>query len=252
MRPFEPDDARVMALYRIPTPPGAGRVLEVSIRPPGVLGRYPWPGGLAVTLTIGSPAAMDRNGSSSGSRHRMAVVGSENLPFLDGSFDMLILHGTLEHLQENWPEGRQGAQISRFLSSATTVLVPGGLVAGCVKNRRSLSYNIRKLGVLLGVKRFRARAASLDRRRFSVPPIRRVLERAGLIDVELFSLFPDDRSPTLLFERDGEGVRPHLIRNLQARRQELSAWSYLAQHVVVRWGPKNLRCESIFFWGRKN
>jgi SAM-dependent methyltransferase len=243
--PFERDDARVMALYRIPTPPGTGRALEVSVRAPSVFGEYPWPGGLAVALTIGSLGA-------SRLRHGMAVLGGESLPFSEGSFDMLILHRTLDDLHESAKGRRLLSHISGFLSRASRVLVSGGLVAGCVKNRYSLAHNFRRFGAALGVRNLRHKTPPATRRRFSMSFIRRVLERAGLKDIELFYLFPDDRSPLFLFEGDRSSARPIWIRDLRARRQELGAFRYLAQRLLLELGPKNLGCESIFFWGRKS
>lgn len=234
-----------MALYRIPTPPGTGRALEVSVRAPRVFGEYPWPGGLAVTLTIGSLGA-------SRLRHGMAVLGRENLPFSEGSFDMLILHRTLEDLHEGAGGRRFASHISGFLSRASSVLVSGGLVAGCVKNRYSFAHNFRRFRAALGVRNNRHGTPPPTRRLFSSSFIRRVLERAGLKDIELFYLFPDEQSPLFLFEGDRSSARPIWIRDLRARRQELGAFRYHAQRVLLELGPQNLGCESIFFWGRKS
>jgi hypothetical protein len=180
----------------------------------------------------------------------MAIVGGENVPFREGSFDILILHRILEELPEMWRGPGLASHVSGFVSRASRVLVSGGLVAGCVTNRFSLAYNLNRLGA--SFRRLRRHAASPARCSFSRSFLKGVLERAGLTDIELFWLFPDDQSPTLLFEDDRSSAKALWLRDLSRRRHKMARWRFLAERLVLELGPLNLRCESIFFWGRKN
>jgi ubiquinone/menaquinone biosynthesis C-methylase UbiE len=81
-------------------------------------------------------AEAERNCSEAGVEVELVAGDARQMPFEDGSFDVVIDFGTLFHIAE--PE--------RGLSEVTRVLVPGGLFAHETRISQALSHPIRSRG----------------------------------------------------------------------------------------------------------
>ncbi len=252
MQPFEQDDARIRALYRIPTAPGRERVLEICVNAPPVLAGHAWPGEIAVTYVLPPFKSQKAMGDQLPTvRGGLVCLGGlqEELPFESGSFDIMILHRTLDFMHAEFSERGQFFDAAAFLTRASMVLVSGGVVAGCIRNRNALVHLRAKLRALFGTPSANSQASP---RAFSMRSCRKALERAGLSRIELFSLFPNEESPSILVNSDPELLRSFYRRQLEARRPDLSLVGYIVRRLAAELALMRFFCETVFFWGRKS
>jgi len=219
-RPYEEDAARVRALYRIRVSAPLDRILEVQAA------------------------------SRAPTRHRQAAVFSGEATVWDayapigalsrpGGYRLLVLHRTLDVLARDAALAGDSFDATEFIRRLSGALAPDGWVSGCVANRYSLA-------TLLG------RDTRHDgRATFSVRTCLRMLEQAGLTDLEIFAVFPDAMAPTALLSLDARAFRDFSRRELDARREWLSRQAYLVRRAFLGTALGRFLSADIFFWGRK-
>ena len=178
MKPYEPDIARVRAMYRLPTAPAPGRVLELYVGTARVLFDGPWAGSTATLAPLTDPFA--------------------ELPFGPDAFDVVVLHRTLEPLLAN-PAVRAPDALAGLFGRIRAVLARNGVVAGCLHTgaRRVGGYRIT----------YRGLAAALARAGFERISTYNVLP-SGDAPTRLI----DTRAPLsrIGFRRELDALRAHL------------------------------------------
>jgi hypothetical protein len=215
---------RVRLLYRLPTAPGPGRTLEVRREGvPPLFGAAVGPSDASWELESAAP-------------------GIPALPFAPRSFDMAVLHRTLEAVAAR---GRRhgNEEITALLRAIADVLVPAGLVVGCVQNPRSLwalSSALRR--------RFGGGAsASGDWESPTVSELGAALAASGYTDARFFSLVPDCDEPMRLIDADPVIARSVVRRELQPMRGHLLL--YLFKRLVAEAGVyPRLLTRGVLFW----
>lgn len=223
---YESPIGRARALYELPTAPQRGRLLE---------------------LCCAREALFDKNwrGEDAQVHHLVPsrCVGSPQiaLPFAPESFDLVVLHKTLDDLAVS--AGKLGSRFepAAFLADVARLLTPGGVIAGCIGNRSSPKLLARRL---------RGTLAEHDSPAFlTVSKCRRLLQSTGWSDVRVFSLLPNWQTPLRLIEADSPVARIAFRRELESRRWQLSAWSYWSRRLIVDLALYPYLEESIFFCG---
>jgi hypothetical protein len=236
MKPYERSLSRVCAMYRIPTPPPRNNVLELCYGGPSIVTEPSWPGTFAV---IGALRGRFPAGVTTWEHeHPLRVIehGTE-LPFADRSFDLVILHGTLDRLMQAEASFRRRGSLIAFLGRVRRVLAAGGIVAGCVANRTALS-------------RWRSNAAECRRGMLSIHSCRKLLARSGFVEIETFNVLPSADSPLRLINTVADLSRQGFRRELEVVHQSLSPFGYLTRRVSVELALNRFFEESILFWGR--
>lgn len=219
-RPYEEDAARIRTLYRLPVAAIPERVLEIQATSLTSTRERPTP------IFAGEATVWDAR----------APVGSLTRP---GGYRLLVLHRTIDVLVRDAAGAGDIFAPSAFVRRLSAALAPDGWVAGCVANRYSLA-------TLLG------RDTSLDSHAtFTAPSCRRMLEEAGLTDVEVFAVFPDAMAPTALLSLDARAFRSFSRRELDARRAWLSRPAYLLRRAFLGTAFGRFMSADIFFCGRK-
>jgi SAM-dependent methyltransferase len=241
MTPYASPVDRAKALYRIPTAPRRNRTLEVCCgRAPFVLAG-PWHGSGHACLTIGALPPTEAVCSEDVERFHQADL-SAPLPWASQSFDLIVLHRTLEDLSA--PSQAASFDVKGFLAQIGKVLAPGGVVAGCLQNRHSLRWIAGRAARRLGASVPHEHAA------YSVRELRNLLETAPLVGSRIFSLLPNCDSPLRLVDTDPK------ISRLMFRHELIAARSrplpYFAKRVAVELGLYGtLVTRAIFFWACK-
>ena len=166
------------------------------------------------------------------------------MPFPQRSFDLVILHCTLDDLAASSLSPNASFDALAFLKKVVAVLVPGGLVAGCVDNRYDSKFFLRGMAQRWCGQDNRHAKAGL-----SLAKLRSLLDAAQLTDIRLFSLLPGCDSPLRLVDSDPGISRLAFRHELEARREYLSTPSYLARRAVIELGLSRHLESAIFFWG---
>ena len=239
MTPYATAAERVRALYRIPTAPLRNRTLEICAGRDPLLANWRWPGEGHVCCVVGASALPDGAGTT-----LIATGLDAPVPFAAQSFDLVILHRTLDDLAA--AAGRNRFDAQSFLTQVAGVLTPGGLVAGCVQNRASLPGIAHWAAQAL-----RMRASGGTSFRFSLQGLRGMLSRASLADIRTFRLLPDGDAPLKLVDVDPTVTRFAFRRELDARRRHLSSMAFSARRLAVEVGLYRYLEPSIFFWAYK-
>jgi hypothetical protein len=212
MNPYEPDISRVRAMYRLPLAAGRRRVLELRFDAAPVLAD-------AVEAQVTDAEAP--------------------LPFDAASFDLVVLHETLDRLAAAGALAHRDAAVA-FVERVGRLIAAGGSVAGCVENRSALARAGRPPHADGG------RGAT-----FSLRRCRAMLVRAGYRDVQLFSVLPHAGSPLRLINADADLSRIGFRRELDAIRASLGALAYAARRLAVELALNRHREQSILFWARR-
>jgi hypothetical protein len=170
----------------------------------------------------------------------------KDLPFAPASFDLVILHQTLDDLiTAQRGQGRTFAVVE-FLLRVNKVLATGGVLAGAVCNRTGIRHNLSLLLRLLTRRLNNAPVAT-----FSLKSSRETLERAGFGSIAVFNLLPNAESPLNLINTDAAISRLTFKKELESNRSVLSIRSYLARRLVAELALNRFLEQSIFFWGYK-
>ena len=211
MKPYEPDIARVRAMYRLPTAPPPNRVLELYVGAPHVLAGGAWPGSTATTARLDDPRAQ--------------------LPFPAESFDVVLLHRTLEAVIERDAGFRDPTVLSGLFRRIGAVLARNGIVAGCLRRR---GLHRRVLGTVVTHR-----------------SLGRALSGAGYESISTYSVLPSGDSPTRLIDTRAWLSRIAFRRELDTVHASLRWPAYLARRAVVELAL-NRRIEPwLAFYGRR-
>ena len=230
---------RARALYRIPTAPNAGKTLELfHASEPLTHGQTLAQGGAAVCQLGIEALPVKRTGNTAA-----YACFDEALPFPDLSFDRVILHRTLDELSCASRQRRVDFDPTGLFRQVARVLVPGGLVAGCIGNRSKLKSAIRWLGQPGNRASAAGPAAQLGVRR-----LRDALSDAGFQNMRLFTVLPDCDAPLKLVDTDRATSRAAFRHELQIARHAWSRSGYLARRVAVELGLYAQLEEAFFFW----
>ena len=238
---------RARFLYRIPTAPNSNRTLELYAAAAPLLGPGDWPGIDRTLCRVGAhkpPYSRDELPSTDGGLTHFDC--RTPLPFTTQSFDMVILHRVLDDLSASPEGGSREFNPALFLKNVATVLVSGGIVAGCVNNRWSLKALAHRLKHLTSPAHDR-----LPTRSFTLRSLNKALTSAGFSDVRLFTLLPNCSDPSKLIDTDPVVSRIAFRNELKTTHQASFSPGYLARRAVVELGMNRLLEDSIFFWASK-
>ena len=246
---YETATCRARALYRIPTAPNSNRTLELHHARASLLSDFAWPGThTSCLLDIGNslqPGATPVPPATPGG-NRCHANYRDPLPFANSSFDLVVLHRTLDDLANASRQIGQVFDSAAFLERVAQVLVPSGLVAGCVDNLAGLKSLVRRAKQL--TRRSKAIPAALH---FTLGSIRTLLNAGSFSDVRTFTLLPSCADPLRLIDTDPKVSRIAFRHELQIARQTWSHPGYLARRLAVELGIYPDLEESIFFWAYK-
>jgi SAM-dependent methyltransferase len=229
-QPLDENSDRTRLLYRIPAVSNRGRALDLTVGGKSLPLDGFWSGGLVEFEASGWRAG-------------------ENLPFPDGSFDVVVLHRTLDRLAAIATREGRPLAIHDFLSQVARVLSGGGLIIGCVENRPSLDRALDR------VKRLFGKASSVsasDSRRLTVRQCDRALAAAGFADIMLFNLLHGPDTPSRLLSIERGWSRRACKRHLEGLRGLVGPFSFATWRVLAEFGVSQYLGSATFFWGRKS
>jgi len=221
MKPYERDESRVRALYRVPLPAGRQRILELSCGRTPLLPGEPWRGERAVSAIL-DDVPLCKSGAANVEQCR--VDPREPLPFPAQSFDLVMLHGTLDALVRADAAWNAAGAREGLIARAAAALAPGGIVAGCVGNRTGL------MGWRPNAPRG---AATAGRGTYTMRSCAALLRRAGMHDVRVFNLVPNAAGPLAIFSTEWRLSRQAFLRELEVVRPLLRVPAYLARRAVA-------------------
>lgn len=231
MSPYDLDTARIRLMYRIPKAPARGRALDLSVNEQSILQANNWAG----DFTLFNVSASDC---------------SKGLPFPDGSFDVVLMHRTLDQL---WLLARRQGRtfvLRDVLSQVAGLLATGGLVMGCVENRHGLNRLLRSVKRLSGRSDQIAAYAASDFP-LSVSACRKALAVAGFEDIRLFSVLPGPDSPRRLLSIDRSWSRRGCRWQVEEMRALMRPSRFIVWRVLAEIGVSQYVGAAILFWGRK-
>ena len=243
---FAADRARF--LYRIPTAPNSNRTLELYHAGAPLLGVGDWPGIDKTFCRVGADRPTGSpEGSSCTDRSLTHLDCRRPLPFTNQSFDLVILHRVLDDLAALPEVEGRGFNPALFLENVSTVLAPGGIVAGCVDNRWSLTALTQKLKHLASPAH-----GALPMSLFTLRNLNKALSSAGYSDIRLFTLLPNCSAPSKLIDTDPVVSRIAFRNELKITHQVSLTPGYLVRRAMVELGMNRLLEDSIFFWASKS
>lgn len=245
---YEAPADRVRLLYRIPHAPNGGRTLELYNTVTPVLADDNWPGTNKTLCRVGpgKPAGLhDDHLRDCHDQNYLDFHGP--LPFANQSFDLVILHRTLDDLALLPTSDGLGFQPILFFKNVSAVLATDGIVAGCVNNRWSLKRCMARLRHL-----FNPTQLLLPTGHFTLQSLRETLSAAGYSEVRLFTLIPNSSTPFKLIDTDPAISRAAFLQELQITRHLALTPGYLVRRAMVEFGMNRHLEESTFFWARKS
>jgi hypothetical protein len=239
MKPYALPRSRARALYGIPTAPKRNRVLELCCQRDPLLLDFSWPGESSMVCTASSESAPTVPANV------CKLDYGKPLPFEPSSFELVVLHKTLDDLRFTSRGQSKEFNPGEFLAQLAGLLVPGGLVAGCVGNAGSLK-RAKRLLTLSGSDSTADTVPFLTMR-----SCRSLLQKSGFVDIRLFSLLPDRDDPLKLVEFTPAVSRFGFRQEFESRRDQMPASSYWIRRLVAGLGLYPYFEESIFFWAYK-
>lgn len=241
----------VRALYRIPAVPTRRRAIEFTVgRPPYVL-QATWPGERAVACFLGDSkelTSLALSGVDSDCEVFTTELGAE-IPLARGSFDLAILHRTLDDLRAHATRFGPRFDAGKFLARIVPLLAERGVLAGCVRNRYALKGHTA--GAQVDGRAPSGRDEHDNRGWLSVPACRSLLSRAGLSDIDLYGLYPDDYRPVTLRHLDADAFAWTSDRSVRERQVTLGHRGYLARRLYAAAGLSRFLPPVIFFSASK-
>ena len=237
--------SRARALYRIPTVLTGGRTLEILHRRSPLMAAAGFET-QTVSFNVGVHPLSGSPEDSGTDLDRPHVDYSAPLPFDEISFDRVLVHRTLDDLAEASRERNISFNVQGFLGQIARVLVPGGMIAGCIDNRIGLKSSVRRVK-----RQFNSFADPATSGHFSPSGLRNALEAADFVDIHLFVLLPNCDEPLRLVDTDPRISKALFRHELLAARQLWSPFGYCVRRVAVELGIYSKFEESIFFWAHK-
>lgn len=240
MKPYESPTNRLLALYQIPTAPAPNRVLEVCCGRPPVFLNSVWEGSSLAVCHVG-PVKSNADASN---LHQIEI--GEAFPFAPASFDLIILHKTVDDVTAHASSSSTEFDSDSFLVAICQLLAPHGVVAGCATSGNRLNSLRRRIRLP------RAIGSMHDNHScFTSEGWHEFLQRGGLIDIKVFIVLPHWDSPLRLIENDSAVSRRAFLNELEATRPAISRPSYLLRRMIAQLGLYRYLEDSIFFWGHR-
>lgn len=243
--PYATRDARLRALYQLPTPPGESAALELRVGDDGRVIDSTWPADLIVSCRLTETVRQPWTSVDPSARLQACEAAYDGpLPFAADTFDLVILHHTLDELAALFRRRAPRQVAEELLRRVDLVLRPGGLVVGCGLNRTSPRGWFGRQAA--------TRTAATDRvRALGIHSCRDVLLRCGFRNAEVFNLLPDADDPRALSSVDAHASRLTFRRALEASRASLDAPGYLVRRIAVGLSLNRFVEDALFFWAYK-
>jgi hypothetical protein len=243
MQTFESPIARLRAIYRIPTTADTQRVLELHVGEHGPVVDATWPATSVVSCRLVDDA-MAPSASTVGIEPGFQSCDcgwAAPLPFPPGSFDMVVLHFTLDDLAAAAGSRGTAAGVDEWLRRVAQVLRPGGIVAGCAANATSPAA---RRGRGAGARRG-------GRPTMSVLTCAEVLGSAGFVGIQVFNLIPDAAEPRAIVASDRVMSRRAFAHEIQSVRESLGFAGLLVRRAMLRLSLHRLVEPAMFYWGTR-
>ena len=245
MRPYEEDISRVRAMYRLPTVPPRNRLLELCFAAPSIMTGYAWPGERVVTCHLRARGYEVHAAAAAPAEYQVCIADhSVELPFADGSFDLVIFHRGLGFLLDLVPAMRSRGALTTLFRRVARVLSPGGVFAVSARNATLLTRWKRSMQAP-------GQPDSSGSRGLSIKACRNLFAAGQFQDIETFNVLPHRESPLRLVNTETPLTRVGFRRELQSNRSALSLPAYATRRVVVEFALNRHLEESIIGWGRR-
>lgn len=150
----------------------------------------------------------------------------------EGGFEVVILPGSLGARPQ--AGGGRGSSPTMQLDLVRRMLAPGGVLTGHVSRPA-----------------WRARPSLSTLAASSAGGCRRLLERAGFVDVECYHVEPRLADPMALVPAGTPAARQHFIRAVERDRPQCSLPGYLVRAALARCGGGGLMQRDLVFWARR-
>lgn len=245
IKPYESPEARLRKIYQIPTPPGNAAALELYLSERGMVMDEHWPAELIVSCRL--TPVVSRPWDMAGGRTRPYACEAsyrEPLPFANNTFDVVILHHTLDELASLFLMRSSLLVAKDWLTQIASIIRPGGLVVGCGLNKtnpRSWILREKRTSTTYSEK-FRA---------LGVMSCGKVLTSAGFCDVQVFSLLPNAKDPRSIVSVEAGASKRAFAHELESTRESLDLPGYLARKTLVALSLNRFLEDTFFFWAYK-
>ncbi len=230
-------------LYKLPSVPARGKTLELLVSQPSVLTASPWLGREIAAYSIDFPSQPDTRFADN-----VADTPAARLPFPDNSFDIVVLHQTIDELADLARRKGKDFHIPAFMAEVARVLTPGGVATGCVGNRHSIKLAIQRIKFCLGL----ADGSGI----VAPPPLssiacRQSLLAAGFADSKTYTVEPGADSPQILHEIEPGWPRRAALWHVEKARPNLSRPSYWLWRFLAELGISQWLTSTVYFWAKK-
>lgn len=228
MRIYESNQTRVQAMYRLPGDLRPRRVLELFVAGSRPVINVEW----RAQTTVCSRA------------YGWGTEGATDTDETD-AYDFALLHWTLDSASVGRERQAGHDRQIALLHEVSRALVPGGIVAGCVTNRYSLSH-LRRCWI-----------GRSGRGKKDVPTghtprsLQSMLKTSGIGDIEIFTALPSADNPEALVGTSRRASIPHFVRFVESRRGQSARISYIGRRLIAKAGLYGYLVGSLVFWGRK-
>ncbi len=245
MKPYQSGIARLRAIYQLPTPARTAAVLELHLSDRGRVVDSQWPAELVVTCRLTATASRLWNVTGIKTQPDECDASyHQPLPFAPQTFDVVILHHTLDELASVFCQTSPRQVAADWLRQIASIIRPGGVVVGCGRNRSSPKSWRRHLGET-------STSAAVPRMPLGTLSCHALLTRAGFHDPQVFNLWPDSTEPSTIACVDWIASKRAFRYELESRRAALNLPGYLVRRIMVELGLNRFLEETLFFWGYK-
>jgi hypothetical protein len=225
LKPYEPDAARVRAMYRLLAPSSGARTLEVCFGAPPILAADDWRGEHAV-VALGAPTRSPADRGAEARTRSAHVQWQWQMPE-PGAFDLVVLHRTLDRLASVHSSACDTAALEALFASLSTLLVPRGVLVVTVANGGRLArWRIAHRG---GTSKDTGNGGA----RLSWARLRRLFAAGGFVDVQSYNVLPDADAPLRLVNTDADLSRVGFRRELAFMQSSLPLPSYLLRRAIT-------------------
>lgn len=245
MKIYESPIERMRAIYQCPAASDMARVLELHVGDFGPILNQNWPAKLAISCRLVNRVGELRYTPKAESGFiKCEALLNEVLPFASGSFDMAILHYTLDDLATGLSRRKSRVIAEHWLREIARVICPEGLVVGCGSNGCS---------PIPALKRYLSKGQQSVTNRsqpvMSVLSCAKILDQTGFHDIEVFNLLTDTNNPRSLASIDPLLSRRVFEHELQSIRESLGFGGYLIRKLLLHLSADRFLEPNIFYWG---
>ena len=212
-RPYESDRARMAAVYSLPVRVPEPRVLEIR------------------SLSDAEPRLFRSSD--------IARVTADGLPphTPAESYDLIVMHRTLDRLSDNQDRGRAYESCSSLLQWAATLLSPLGALAGAVSNRLA-GWHPACWG----------RGTSRDGAWLAAQNCEQLLSATPLTNAEVFGIHPTADAPLTILSLHSRTYRGHALREMRRHAAGFSRTGYAARMLWHATGCGRHLHRDLMFW----